>query len=89
MHLNHILDQLYAGELRPFEVPRSPDQEYASAAERFEMLWETLMDDPDPERRRLLLQLDEAHDRLLGLLERDSFARGFRLGGQLVAEVYR
>ena len=87
--MDNILDQLYAGELRPFEVPRSPDQEYASAAERFEMLWETLMDDPDPERRKLLLQLDEAHNRLLGLLERDSFARGFCLGGQLVAEVYR
>ena len=46
--MDNILDQLYAGELRPFEVPLSPDQEYASAAERFEMLWETLMDDPDP-----------------------------------------
>ena len=47
------------------------------------------MDDPDPERRKLLQQLEGAHRRLLDLLERDSFARGFRLGGQLVAEVFR
>ena len=47
------------------------------------------MDDPDPERQKLLRQLEETHRRLLDLLERDSFARGFRLGGQLVAEVFR
>ena len=84
-----ILDQLYAGKLSPFEIPRSPDQEYESAAERFELAWAALMDDPDPERRNLLRQLEETHRRLLDLLERDSFARGFRLGGQLVAEVFR
>ena len=84
-----ILDQLYAGKLSPFEIPRSPDQEYASAAEGFELAWAALMDDPDPERRKLLRQLEETHRRLLDLLERDSFARGFRLGGQLVAEVFR
>lgn len=87
--MDNILDQLYAGELSPFEVPRSPDQEYESAAERFELAWAALMDDPDPERRNLLRQLEETHRRLLDLLERDSFARGFRLGGQLVAEVFR
>ena len=87
--MDNILDQLYAGELRPFEVPLSPDQEYASAAEGFELAWAALMDDPDPERQKLLQQLEETHRRLLDLLERDSFARGFRLGGQLVAEVYR
>ena len=47
------------------------------------------LDDPDPERQNLLRQLEETHRRLLDLLERDSFARGFRLGGQLVAEVFR
>ena len=82
-----ILDQLYAGKLSPFEIPRSPDQEYASAAEGFELAWAALMDDPDPERRKLLRQLEETHRRLLDLLEWD--ARGFRLGGQLVAEVFR
>ncbi len=87
--MDNILDQLYAGKLSPFEVPRSPDQEYESAEERFELAWSALMDDPDPERRNLLRQLDETHRRLLDLLERDSFARGFRLGGQLVAEVFR
>lgn len=87
--MDNILDQLYAGELSPFEVPRSPDQEYESAAERFELAWSALMDDPDPERQNLLRQLEETHRRLLDLLERDSFARGFRLGGQLVAEVFR
>ena len=87
--MDNILDQLYAGELSPFEVPRSPDQEYESVAEGFELAWSALMDDPDPERRNLLRQLDETHRRLLDLLERDSFARGFRLGGQLVAEVFR
>lgn len=84
-----ILDQLYTGKLSPFEVPRSPDQEYESAAERFDLAWEALMDDPDPERRRLLLQLEEEHKRLLNLLERAAFAQGFRLGGQLVSEVFR
>lgn len=47
------------------------------------------MDDPDPERQKLLQQLEGAHRRLLDLLERDAFARGFRLGGQLVAEIFR
>ena len=84
-----ILDQLYAGKLSPFEVPRSPDQNYESAAERFTLAWEALMDDPDPERQKLLQQLEETHRRLLDLLEQDAFTRGFRLGGQLVAEVFR
>ena len=87
--MDNILDQLYAGKLSRFEVPRSPDQEYESAEDRFTLAWEALMDDPDPERRKLLQQLEGAHRRLLDLLERDSFARGFRLGGQLVAEVFR
>ena len=87
--MDNILDQIYDGTLRPFEIPRSPDQEYESAASRFELTWEALMDDPNPERQNLLRQLEEAHRRLLDLLERDSFARGFRLGGQLVAEVFR
>ena len=87
--MDNILDQLYAGKLSPFEIPRSPDQEYESAEDRFTLAWEALMDDPDPERRKLLQQLEGAHRRLLDLLERDSFARGFRLGGQLVAEVFR
>ncbi|WP_297717204.1 DUF6809 family protein [Intestinimonas sp.] len=87
--MDNILDQLYAGKLSPFEVPRSPDQEYESAATRFELAWTALMADPDPERQRLLLQLEEEHERLLGLLERDAFSQGFRLGGQLVAEVFR
>lgn len=87
--MDNILDQLYAGELCPFEVPRSPDQEYDSAAERFELAWAALMNDPDPERRKLLQQLEEAHRTLLGLLERSAFAQCFRLGGQLVAEVFR
>ena len=87
--MDNILDQLYAGKLSPFEIPRSPDQEYASAAEGFELAWAALMDDPDPERQKLLQQLEGAHRMLLDLLERDAFARGFRLGGQLVAEVFR
>ena len=87
--MDTILNQLYDGTLRPFEVPRSSDQKYESASERFELAWEALMDDPDPERRRLLLQLEEEHKTMLGLLERDAFAQGFRLGGQLVAEVFR
>lgn len=87
--MDNILEQLYAGKLSPFEVPRSPDQEYESAAERFTLAWESLMDDPDPERQRLLLQLEKEHEALLNLLERSAFARGFRLGGQLVAEIFR
>lgn len=87
--MDNILDQLYAGKLFPFEVPRSPDQEYESAAERFELAWAALMDDPDPERRLLLLQLEKEHEALLNLLEQSAFTQGFRLGGQLAAEVFR
>ena len=38
--MDNILDQLYAGKLSPFEVPRSPDQEYESAEDRFTLAWE-------------------------------------------------
>ena len=40
--MDTILNQLYDGTLRPFEVPRSPDQKYESASEHFELAWEAL-----------------------------------------------
>lgn len=43
----------------------------------------------DPEQRRLLLHLVDAHDAMLDLGVRGAFLRGFRLGAKVVADAFR
>ena len=80
--MDHILDLICKGALRPLEEPVE-DSRYGDASALCDAAELALAERLYPECRRLLEQLSRAHQEALSALERDAFIQGFRTGGKL------
>ena len=80
---NHLLEEFWYGNLRPFNDAYKPDEEtkklIGCIVEQHERLEETLT----KEQKELLDRFDKAFDELTEINDRKIFIYGFRLGAQM------
>lgn len=81
-----VLDELWAGELRPAERPLVWDGESRERFRRLREREEALTAGLDAEQRARFEAFMEEYVQYHGLSEKERFIAGFRLGSRLAAE---
>ena len=85
--MEHILEQLYFGNLIANERDIRRGSELAKAYKAFSEAEELLSAKLTGDEKRALLALLDAHSEILGTSECEGFCRGFRLGTLLLMDV--
>ena len=83
-----ILDELWYGNIAPFEQSMSGDKRFAELLklvnQNREGLVGTLMD----KQKETLEKYEETMNEMYNVTERDAFSYGFRLGARLMSEAF-
>lgn len=89
--MKDILEELYCGEVRPFETTLPKCQEYEELQEKFrekENDFEEKLDRLDPALRNEYIKLTESQNAAYYYEDYQNFAVGFRLGVRITAAVF-
>lgn len=89
--MKDILEELYCGEVRPFETTLPKCQEYEEEQEKFSEKkhdFEEKLDRLDPALRREYIKLTEAKNAADYYEHCQNFAVGLRLGVRITAAVF-
>ena len=89
--MKDILEELYCGEVRPFETTLPRCQEYEELQEKIrekECNFEKKLDKLDPALRSEYIKLTEAQNAAYYYEDYQNFAVGFRLGVRITAAVF-
>lgn len=86
--MNSIFDDLYYGNIRPWEKAMAAEGEYNKAVLELTSVERTLLKKLNDEERTLLETLIKAQSDILEMSCREYYSEGLRLGIRLMAEAY-
>ena len=83
-----ILDELWYGNIAPFEQSMSGDKRFAELLKLVNQNREELHDMLTDKQKETLEKYEETVNEMYNVTERDAFSYGFRLGTRLMAEAF-
>lgn len=86
--MNSIFDDLYYGNIRPWEKAMAAEGEYGKSVTELTSAERTLLSSLDGEQRSLLEILIKAQSNILEMSCKKYYFDGLRLGIRLMAEAY-
>ena len=86
--MNSIFDDLYYGNIRPWEKAMAAAGEYGKSVTELTLAERKLLSSLDGEQKSLLETLIKAHSDILEMSCREYYYEGLRLGIRLMAEAY-
>lgn len=86
--MNSIFDDLYYGNIRPWEKTTAAKVEYCKSVTELTSAERKLLSSLDGEQKSLLETLIKAQSDILEISCREYYYEGLRLGIRLMAEVY-
>lgn len=85
--MNNILEQLYAGNIRPAERLPTDTPPYKQAFERYDECLQSFYDSLSPAQRTHYRQMEDAQSAVWYLDNQESFSQGFYLGATILLEI--
>ncbi len=86
--MNSIFDDLYYGNIRPWEKTMAAEVEYCKSVTEVTSAERKLLSSLDGEQKSLLETLIKAQSDILEMSCREYYFEGLRLGIRLMAEIY-
>lgn len=86
--MSDILNKLYHGDICPEDAPVK-SQRYLQAAAQAAVLQNQLLESLQPPQLTIFRQFLQANDEMEQALSIHSFSCGFRLGAELIEEIFR
>ena len=83
-----ILDELWYGNIAPFEQSTSGDKRFAELLKLVNQNREELNGMLTDKQKETLEKYEETVNEMYNVTERDAFSYGFRLGARLMAEAF-
>lgn len=84
--MRNTLEDLYYGNISPFQRQMTPDSELKRAADRVTNYEKQLMEQLDETERTILTKFVRSQHDINGITALENFILGFRLGVRIMAE---